>query len=155
MGKKKRKISQEEYRKAMEELGNEGKKQLKQSMRSNILIGFLIIINVLLYLFSDESFIDLVGMQIHSFSAAIVLPYFICLIVFIVISILNTSGVFKSLRCPKCRRFFPGGKLTRYTSFQSSDMRPTSDGAAYFTTKTNFVYWTECKSCGHVIWVVK
>jgi hypothetical protein len=151
----KTKVSFEDYRRAMEEMAENDQKQMGGVMRSLFLSFILITINIVLYIFAQESFIKIAGLRVHSFASHALLPSLVMTVIFIVLFVLTGAGVFKSLRCPKCRRFFPKGKLEKYTSYEGTDIGISSGGDSYFRSSTTHVYWTECKYCGHIIWVLK
>ena len=151
----KTKVSFEDYRRAMEEMAENDQKQMGGVMRTLFFCFLLITADTVLYLFSQESFIKIVGLRLHSIASFALFPFLIITVIFIVLSVLTGAGVFKSLRCPKCRRFFPKGKLEKYTSYEGMDLGISGGGDSYFRSSTTHVYWTECKYCGHVIWVLK
>lgn len=150
----KTKVSFDDYRKAMEERGDNDRKEMSKIGRDLFLWCFLISINIVAYLFAQESFIKNVGLLLHSIASKILIPYFVISIIFTILFVLKAAGVFKSLRCPKCKRFFPKGELNKFDSVQSTDIGVSSNGGSYLRPGTTHVYWTECRYCGHIIWVV-
>jgi len=155
MAKTKTKISFEDYRKAMEERGKNDSNEMSKIARGLFLWCFFISINIITYLFAQGSFVKHIGFLIHSIASKMLVPYFIISIIFTILFVLKAAGVFKSFRCPKCKRFFPKGKLEKYDSFQGTELGVTSGGDFYSRQDTTTVYWTECKYCGHIIWVLK
>lgn len=148
-------ITFEEYRKAMEERGKSDSEEMPKIIRGLFLWFFVVSLNIVTYLFSQESFITHVGERLHVLASTLLVPYFIASIVFTIFFVFFSVGLFKSLRCPKCRRFFPKGKLELYTSQQSTDLSISNESDTYVRTSYTHVYWTACKHCGHIIWVIK
>lgn len=149
------KITFEDYRKAMEERGKSDSEEMPKIARLLLLWCFVVTLNIILFLFSQDSFIKHVGERLNVLASTLLVPYFIASIVFTIFFVFFAVGLFKSLRCPKCRRLFPKGKLELYTSQQSTDLGFSSEGDTYVRPSHTHVYWTPCKHCGHIIWVIK
>jgi len=80
-------------------------------------------------------------------------PYIIAVCAFYLIYF--TVKILKSFRCPECRKFFPKGELELFDSFQGTGIGYNSGGDTYFRQTNTSVYWTECRHCGHIIWITK
>ncbi|MFC1483152.1 hypothetical protein ACFL56_02715 [Candidatus Margulisiibacteriota bacterium] len=148
----KKKILLEEYQKAMNEM-HEKNKGFGSVNRHMFLLSTFIIFGILLFVFSHKSMIPSIGTWLYSKVSIIIIPYIILvavfyLIVFIVMWI-------KSHRCPKCNKLFPKGKLKLHYSHMGTGVGINSGGDFYFRPRTTSAYWTECKYCGHTIWVTK
>jgi len=104
---------------------------------------------ILLGLFAVQAIIWLVIIEVaksyHVRYLIIVGIFWALLLLFILIKSLITS-----LRCPKCRRFFPKGKRELFDHYQGSEF-----GENYFRRSETHVYLTKCKYCGHNIWIIK
>ncbi len=149
---KKRKVSFEEYQKAMEEI-IESNKSFKSVNRHLLLLFAFCSIAILLYVFSQEFTIPSIGSWFHSIASKVFIPYIVFVVVFYLI--LLGYKVIKSLRCPKCRRFFHKGELELYISTPGVGVGINSSGDQYFRPTNTRAYWTECKYCSHIIWVTK
>ncbi len=155
MANTKTKVSFEDYRKAMEERGENDRNEMSRIGRGLFLWCFIISINIITYLFSQGFFIKHVGPLLHSIVSKMLVPYFIISIIFTILFLLKATGVFKSFQCPKCKCFLPNGKLEKFDSFQGSGLGVTSSGDFYSRQDSTTVYWTECKYCGNIIWVLR
>ncbi|MBN1532423.1 MAG: DUF2975 domain-containing protein [Spirochaetes bacterium] len=60
----------------------------------------------------------------------------------------------RSLRCPNCGRFFPKGELVEFDTIGGKgDI--FYGGEWQYHDGNKRIYWTECRHCGHLLWIVK
>ena len=135
--KKKRKVTFEEYQKELDKRAIKTQKQLKYVA---ILIALFILQIFILSFF-------------YIFRRPYVLPFLVLTGIFWLTLILIT--IFRSHHCPGCRRFFSRGELVLFDTVKGKGdiFGPGGDWQYYDSSKR--VYWTECKYCGHLIWVIK
>ena len=152
--KKKRKITLEEYNKAMEEYNRKARKRfIKTFVLFLILFVLLFACIIALIQFADLDADTDALVHTKALAMRILVPSIIFLILFSICLAFFTYV--QASCCPKCRKIFSRGELVEYTSQQGTTTGITSGGDYYFRSSTTLVYWTECKYCGHIIWVVK
>lgn len=148
----KRKVTFEDYQKAMAEL-KEKHGSFKSANRHIFLFFFLVALGILLYLLSEKTIIPSASPQLRAFAAKALVPFIVAVGLFYLVLI--AVKIIKSLRCPQCGKFFPKGELEKFGSFEGTGLAYTSGGDSYIRPVTNSVFWTECKKCGHLLWIVK
>lgn len=150
---KNKKVTFEDYKKAMDEMNEKGKKEFQYISFIMTLGIIFVFVGILIYVFSTFDSITISEIKLQSILSNALIPYIItctlCLALF------SFPLIIKALRCPNCGHFFPKGKLEKFTSIQGTSSGMTTDGKYYTRQSTKHIYWTRCKYCSHVIWVTK
>ncbi|MFH1620639.1 MAG: hypothetical protein ABIB04_00985 [Patescibacteria group bacterium] len=150
---KQKKITDEEYQKVVSESHAKDLKRMPYEMGLMIFFFFLLIVLAVLYFFTMATFTSDLNLKLHSLASKIFIPY---LVIFGASTLIFFARIIiNSLRCPKCRRFFPRGKLKLYDSFQRTAYTIDTGGDYYYREGTALVYWTRCKYCGQLLLVTK
>ena len=151
---KKRKITLEEYNKAIEEYNRTAGKRFRAIFLQFGLLAVLLfacIIALITFADMDADTDRLASMK--QAAPGILVPCIVFLVLFT--SALAFCNHMINTRCPKCRRYFPNGELVKYMSHRGTDIGITGDSDTYYRSSATHVYWTECRYCGHLLWVVK
>lgn len=152
--KKQKTVTFEEYQKVVTENNDKEIKRMPYTIGLMLFWFFLIIILAVLYSFAKGTYYtSATGIKLHLLGVKIFYPYLIILTASTVLFFIRL--IINSFRCPKCRKFFPRGKLELYDSFQGPSTSIDSGGDYYTRQATTFVYLTRCKYCNQLLIVTK